>query len=147
MLWWIDYPVLRGSDNPDIERIRELRETEGLATVISLNDESAHPPNYDLDQLAELGVSRLAIPVPDFTPPTLDQLRRFIRMVEEVSPEGLILVHCTDGLQMTATFAAAWLMHSGFSLGGALSKIREDFPLAVENDEHRKALQTFTQIR
>lgn len=147
MLWWIEDPVLRAGSSPDMELISELREKEFLATVICLVNESEHPLDYSLEQLAEIGVARYSIPVPDFTPPTLDQLRRFVRLVEEVSPEGQILVHCTDGLQTTATFAVAWLMHQGLSMSGALSRLREDFPLAVENDEHKKALERYAQLR
>ena len=147
MLWWIEDPVLRAGSSPDMNLIRELRENERLATVISLVDDAEHPPGYAPEELAEIGVARYSIPVPSFTAPTFDQLRRFIRIVEEVSPEGQILVHCTDGLRTTATFAAAWLMHSGLSLGGALAKLREDYPLAVEDGEHKRALERYAQLR
>ncbi|MBN1435094.1 dual specificity protein phosphatase family protein [Candidatus Fermentibacterales bacterium] len=147
MLWWIEDPVLRAGDNPGTDLVKSLRKNERLATVISLLDEIVNPPAYSPAELTDLGITRYNIPVPDFTPPNLDQLRQFVRLVEQAAPEGQILVHCSDGLTVTATFAAAWLMHQGFSLPAALNRIREDFPLAVEDDEHKRILERYDSLR
>lgn len=138
MKWWIDRPRLLGSHNP---RQSELR-IEGLTMIISLVDPRDEGLNYNP---AIPGVRWVEIPVQDFQAPTMDDLRRFVSLVE--SATGTVLVHCQGGNGRTGTFGAAWLIHSrGMTSVEAVYDLRKRNPDAVETGEQRAAVNRFQEV-
>ena len=139
-MWWIDKGVLAGSHNPSD---RELRNAAGLGitTVISLLDETEQTPAYS-DEVFRPGklLHRHSIPVRDYSPPSIQQLREFITLVLESA--GAVLVHCQGGSGRTGTFGAAWLISKGFSADGAIEAVREMNPNAVETAAQEECLWT-----
>src|SRR5262249_6730217 len=91
--WCIDKPRLLGSRNPsdaDLERLR----LDGFGVLVSLLWEKERAPRYDIARATTLGCVRYNIPVRDFSPPTVDQLEQFVKLVEESPPGTKMIVHC-----------------------------------------------------
>ena len=79
--WWIDEPHLLASRNPsdiDLERLRR----DGFGVLVSLVCEKDRAPRYDIARAVALGYVRHNVHVRDFSPPTLDQLEQFVKLVD-----------------------------------------------------------------
>jgi protein-tyrosine phosphatase len=138
MQWWIQQSRLLGSHNPSKDEL----DVQGLAAVVSLLDPAEQALLYDPDSL---DVKWYSIPVRDFAAPTLEDLLKFIEIVE--STEGVVLVHCQGGSGRTGTFGVAWLMSSeGLSADEAITELRFDNPHAVETEEQRNILVRFGEL-
>jgi protein-tyrosine phosphatase len=135
MKWWIDEPKLMGSHNPKQSELK----IKDLSLIISLIDPRESSLKYNP---AIPGVKWTEIPVRDFAAPSMDNLKLFIKLVEE-SP-GTVLVHCEGGNGRTGTFGAAWLMRNGdLTAANALEILRSRNPEAVETDEQESLLGRF----
>ncbi len=135
MKWWIDEPKLMGSHNPKQSELK----IKDLSLIISLIDPRESSLKYNP---AIPGVKWTEIPVRDFTAPSMDNLKLFIKLVEETP--GTVLVHCEGGNGRTGTFGAAWLMRNGdLTAANALEILRKKNPEAVETDEQESLLGRF----
>jgi protein tyrosine phosphatase (PTP) superfamily phosphohydrolase (DUF442 family) len=83
----------------------------GVTTVVDLRAEEGLDIPDDL--LAELGITRVAIPIRDGQAPTPDQVARFLEAVD--SSEGSVYLHCGAGVGRTGTMAAAYSVSHGSS--------------------------------
>lgn len=144
MMWWIDKGILAGSHNPSNRELSNAGQL-GITTVISLLDETEQLPAYS-NEIFRTGKlkHRHSIPVRDFSPPSIGQLREFITLVRESA--GAVLVHCQGGSGRTGTFGAAWLIGKGISAGEAISAVREMNPHAVETADQEKCLWAFSEM-
>lgn len=140
--WWIDSPHVLGSENPTTADLQKLRR-QGFEVLISLLREQEQTPGYDVARAKELGFIRHNIPVRDFTPPTVDQLSEFIRLVEQLSGGTKIVIHCQAGMGRTGTFAAAYWIVKGLDVGEAIAKIRKARLYAIETREQEAVLKEF----
>jgi atypical dual specificity phosphatase len=141
--WWIDEPVLLGSSNPSDTDLQQ-RAADGFHIIISLLDESAQPPRYDLERLSELGYRRYNLPIADFQAPTLEQIRTFIDLANQGAK---VIVHCQGGIGRTGTMAAAYWIAQGMPTGEAIERVRLLRPGAVETLGQRNALREFEVAR
>ena len=138
MQWWIQQPKLIGSHNPAIDELA----IDGLAAVVSLLDPVEQELRYDPSLLE---VSWHSIPVRDFAAPSLEDILRFVGIVE--STEGTVLVHCQGGSGRTGTFGAAWLIKSEcLSADEAIAELRFSNPHAVETEGQRNVLVRYGEL-
>ena len=144
--WWIDEPCLLGSGNPtsaDLERWRG----DGFGVLVSLLDEEEQAPRYDVARAAALGYVRHNIAVRDYSPPTVEQLERFVRLARGGPPGSRIIVHCQGGTGRTGTFAAAYWVGKGMTVTDAISHVRAARPRAVETSAQEAAVRAFARGR
>lgn len=82
------------------------------------------------DQARGVALDRhLWLPVIDDTPPTLDQLDRAVRFVQQARRDGLgVYVHCAAGVGRAPTTAAAFLLSTGLTPAEAWTVIRRARP-------------------
>ena len=140
--WWIDEPHLLGSRNPpdnDLERLRR----DGFRVLVSLLCEKQRAPRYDVARATALGYVRHNIPVRDFSPPTLDQLEQFMKLVDGLPPGTKMIVHCEGGTGRTGTFAAAYWITKGMTASEAIMHVRKARSHAVETPEQEAVLVEF----
>lgn len=64
----------------------------------------------EMEMETETGVRRVSIPVPDMTPPSDEQVREAIRLIdEEIGRGGRVYVHCWGGRGRTGSVLGCWL--------------------------------------
>ena len=131
MLWWIEEPWLMGSHNPTDRELAGMIES-GVATVISLLDETEQKPLYGIGHFVEGTCVRYSIPIPDYGVPAPEQLSVFLEAVREGLEKGRVLVHCQGGSGRTGTLGALWLISLGMTPEEAISVVREGNPSAIE---------------
>ena len=81
----------------------------GVTTVVDLRAE--HGLRIPEDLLAELGITRVSIPIRDGQTPTTEQVRQFLDAVD--ASEGRVYLHCGAGVGRTGTMAAAYSVSRG----------------------------------
>ncbi len=145
--WWIDRPRVLGGTNPtyaDLKRLRASRlaaKTDDI--LVSLLDETEEPPNYDPKMAQGLGYRRYSIPILDFHAPTIGQLFKFRILMELVSPESKVLIHCQGGIGRTGTMGAAYWILKGMTPEAALERVRKARSGAVETADQENVLREF----
>jgi len=111
---------------------------QGITALVSLTERA--PEGLE-------GLVTLHVPVPDMTPPSLDQLHRVIGFVEsELGRGGSVVIHCTAGMGRTGTFLAAWLVSRGQSAGEAIAFVRAQRPGSIETLAQEKAVRRFAEL-
>lgn len=123
MLYYtIDGGRLAGLPGPafmewDFARLRKM----GFSVVVSLECD-----RLNTFEIEDAGFEHKKICVPDFSPPTLDQIDEFVSFADAKLAEGKkVLVHCYAGRGRTGTMLAAFLVHRGMSSAAAIREIRE----------------------
>lgn len=103
----VDAKLWRGGA-PGSDDYRALA-AAGVTTVVDLRaEEDLRIPD---DLLAELGLTRVAIPVRDGQTPTDVQVQQFLDAVE--GSEGAVYLHCGAGVGRTGTMAAVYRVSLG----------------------------------
>ena len=141
-IWWIDEPRLLGSKNPSNADLEQLR-GEGFTELVSLLREEEQEPNYDISRAEALGFERHNIPVRDFGPPTIKQLKNFVDLIDLLQNGEKAIVHCQGGTGRTGTFAAAYWVAKGLTVSRAIGRVRKNRPHAVETPQQEIALAEF----
>ncbi|NXD17033.1 DUS23 phosphatase, partial [Nothocercus nigrocapillus] len=114
---------------------------QGVRHLVSLTERA--PPHHD--SCPQLQLHRLR--VPDFCPPTQEQIQSFLSLVEEANGKGeAVAVHCLLGNGRTGTMLACYLVKAQKMSGiDAIQEIRRLRPGAIETHEQEKAVIQFYQ--
>jgi atypical dual specificity phosphatase len=144
-LWWIDEPLIIGSTNPTQNVVNDFMRTGGTV-IVSLLNEPMEPPRYRIASVEEGGCSRYNFPVPDFQAPTLEQLKAFARLLQQLPSSSKMLVHCEGGLGRTGTFAAAYWIWRGLSSSKAIAKISVARPYAIDSKQQERVLEQLASV-
>ncbi len=119
----------------DLERVAQF----GVVLLVNLH-ERPHAPM----SLAQLGLRELHLPVSDFTPPSLQQLRIGVEAIAEAVGEGeCVAVHCGAGLGRTGTLLACYLVSLGEAPDAAIDRIRSLRPGAIETHRQEQAIHNY----
>lgn len=118
--------VLAGSAHPahSLAHGSDLRaffDEFGLLGLISL-DEVGMPPAM----IEEAGIEYLHLRIPDFCPPSIEQISEFIAFVDAVRARGKAsLAHCFAGMGRTGTMLACYLIKDrGLTADEAIIQVR-----------------------
>jgi len=135
--------LLAGCSRPGIYGdIREdLSEAHGMGfrALVSLTET---PLNASLVQ--EAGMKYLHLPIEDFSPPTLEQIRKFVDFARNCARnEEPVLVHCHAGVGRTGTMLACYLVADGKSAEESIQTIRSLRPGSVETATQERVVKEF----
>jgi protein-tyrosine phosphatase len=112
----------------------------GIRAVLSLQEESE-------DQfLGEPPQQALRILVPDFHPPTIEQLHQAVAFIRMAHAEQLpVMIHCHAGVGRAPLTTAAFLITQGYTVEGALETIRAARPIIDLNEVQLARLHEWHQ--
>ena len=134
--WMID-GVLAGMALPDdlVGALAFLGE-QGIGTLVSLTRKP-----FDEVIVNGYGLDYHHLPVPDFSPPTQQQVDAFVRIVDEARSSGEgVAVHCIAGMGRTGTMLACYLVSQGEDPLDAIRRVRRLRPGSIETDEQEDAV-------
>lgn len=97
--------------------------------------------------IEEFGFRYLHLPIPDFTPPTNEQIERFLSFYNGVESQNCAtLVHCGAGMGRTGTMLACVLVARGMQPEAAIDKVRTERPYSIETEEQEDAIRAFAAL-
>ncbi|XP_072774491.1 dual specificity protein phosphatase 23 [Taeniopygia guttata] len=119
---------------------RYLRDL-GVRHLVSLSERA--PPHHGC--CPQIRLHRF--PVADFTPPSPEQIRSFLSIVEEANGRGeAVAVHCMLGHGRTGTLLACYLcQEQHLPAADAIREIRRLRPGSIETPEQEQAVLSFCQ--
>ena len=89
----------------------------------------------------------LRLEVPDFHPPTVEQLREAVAFIQAAHADRLpVLVHCHAGVGRASLTASAYLVTRGLSHDEAFQLIWRARPIVYLNDLQRERLAEWGQL-
>ena len=116
-----DWLHLGGALPPDdYGRLRDA----GITHVVDLREESV----ADVERLHHLGIAQHHVPVPDQSPPTIEQLVDIGGRLAKEGDGAATYVHCKGGFGRAATMAVGLLIARGNSLDEAVQQVRNARP-------------------
>jgi len=135
----IDSDVYRGS-TPTSAGLRALSR-EHIKTLICFRDDVP-----DLQTVEQLGFRIEHIPLSPFTPPTGEQIRRFLDVATDPSVKPVFL-YCRRGKDRTGTMTALYRMHiQGWSQEAAIAEMM-DYGFSDMFIDLKKFVQSYPEIR
>src|SRR5262245_11693431 len=89
----------------------------------------------------------LRLEVPDFHPPTVEQLHEAVAFIQAAHSERLpVLVHCHAGVGRAALTASAYLVSRGLGHDDAFQLVRRARPIVFLNDLQRQRLEEWGRL-
>ncbi|XP_068608422.1 dual specificity protein phosphatase 23-like [Brachionichthys hirsutus] len=136
---WVEPGKLAGMALPRMTSEYRYLLDNGIVHLVCLCERK--PPHYD--SCPELKLHHIEIA--DFTPPSADQIDRFLSIVERANAKGEgVAVHCMHGHGRTGTMLACFLVKTKKMSGiDAISEIRQLRSGSIETQEQEKAVVQF----
>ncbi|XP_060709673.1 dual specificity protein phosphatase 23b isoform X2 [Hemiscyllium ocellatum] len=138
---WIEPKKLAGMAMPRLPAHYQYLYDNGIKHLVTLSERK--PPYHDTCP----GLKIHHIKIDDFCPPSFEQIKRFLAVVEEASAKGEgVGVHCLHGFGRTGTMLACYLVKSKKITGvDAIAEIRRIRRGSIETHEQEKSVIQFYQ--
>ncbi len=138
--------VLAGMERPGtfapLEKDFEFLKKQGVGAVVSLTENA-----LDAGMLEKFGFRYLHLPVEDFTPPSIEQIREFVKFLEKAESEGVpVVTHCAAGRGRTGTVLACALVRRGYQAEDAIAEVRRLRPHSIETMEQEELIHRYAEM-
>ena len=137
---WILEGSLAASRGPTSRRDLTFLKLQDIAAIIRMETETISGEALELVDMFE--------PVTNGQPPSLEQLDRMARFIEEQIEtwERPVVVTCFAGMGRTGTALAAYMVYVGYQPQSAIDFIRELRPGAIETPAQQAAIHEYAEL-
>ena len=138
---WVLENELAASQGPTILPDLFFLHSQGIRAVLRMEGET-----IAADTGNDLGLVDMYEPVPDFTPPSLEQIERMIEFIDRQNEEQMpVVVSCYAGIGRTGTVLACYLVHRGQEPADAIHRVRELRPGSIQTPEQEAAVYEYAK--
>lgn len=128
---WVIPDVLAGSMGPLLAEELEYLKGRGVKAIVRMERQTISGEAGGLVDLDEF--------VPDFSPPSSEQMDRIIEFIDRQTEQGSpVAASCRAGVGRTGTVLACYLIHRGHTAKDVLEKVRHLKPGSVESPLQRE---------
>ena len=136
---WLEEGSLAACAYPTTEAVLAELAGRGISVLVNL-----HERPHGAEILTRHGLAQVHLPVPDFTPPTPEQIELGVAAIAEaLSCGSRVAVHCGAGLGRTGTLLACYLVQRGMAAEEAICRIRTARPGSIETPEQEAAVAAY----
>ncbi|MFQ6030459.1 MAG: dual specificity protein phosphatase family protein [Dehalococcoidia bacterium] len=137
---WVLEGSLAGAQGPTSRRDLMYFQRNEIQAVIRMEENTISAEVWQMYDLFE--------PVPDFTPPTIEQIDRMVRWAEDQIEnwERPVVVTCAAGLGRTGTVLACYLVYAGYAPETAISMVRELRPGSIQTPAQEAAVHEYAEF-
>ena len=136
---WVLKDELAGSQGPASFQDLFFLHNQGVRAVIRMEERTIAADTGNMVDLVDMFE-----PVPDFTPPELEQVQRMIEFIDRQTAEQKpVVVSCYAGIGRTGTVLACYLVHRGEEPAEAINRVRELRPGSIQTPEQEAAVHQY----
>ena len=138
---WVLKDELAGSQGPASFPDLFFLHSQGVRAVIRMEEQTIAADSGNMADLVDMFE-----PVPDFTPPELEQIQRMIEFIDQQTGEQKpVVVSCYAGIGRTGTVLACYLVHRGEEPAEAITRIRQLRPGSIQTPEQEAAVHGYAE--
>ena len=138
---WVLKDELAGSQGPASFDDLFFLHSQGVRAVVRMEERTIAADTGNMVDLVDMFE-----PVPDFTPPELEQIQRMIEFIDRQTGERKpVVVSCYAGIGRTGTVLACYLVHRGDEPTEAINRVRELRPGSVQTPEQEAAVHRYAE--
>ena len=137
---WILHGSLAGAMGPTERRHLIYFERNDIAAVVRMEQNTIATEPWGFTELYE--------PVPDMSPPTVEQIDRIVTFAEQQIEtwERPTVITCAAGIGRTGTILAAYLVNTGWDADEAVAYIRQARPGSVQTEAQADAVRQYAEF-
>ena len=138
---WVLKDELAGSQGPASVHDLAFLHSQGIRAVIRMEERTIPADSGDAIDLVDMFE-----PVPDFTPPELEQIQRMIEFIDQqIGEQKPVAVSCFAGIGRTGTVLACYLVHRGEEPAEAINRVRRLRSGSIQTPEQEAAVHQFAR--
>ncbi len=137
---WILEGSLAGAQGPTTPRDLMFFKRNDILAVLRMEERTISGEPWNLVDMFE--------PVPDFTPPTLEQIQRMVAFIEAQIEtwERPVVVTCHAGVGRTGTVLACYLVSTGYAPREAILFVRDRRPGSIQTRPQEEAVHNYADF-
>ena len=138
---WVLEGYLAGAMGPTSRRDLMFFYRQDIRAVLRMEENTISAELWQMYDMYE--------PVNDFSAPTLEQIDRMARWIEDQIEnwERPVVVTCHAGIGRTGTVLAAYLVYMGYEPQTAIDTVRELRPRSIQTREQEQAVHDYAEHR
>lgn len=132
---------MAGAMGPTSRRDLIFFQRQDIGAVLRMEESTISAELWNLYDLFD--------PVPDFSAPSLEQIDRMCRWIEDQIEnwERPVVVTCHAGIGRTGTVLAAYMVYMGYEPQTAIDLIRQLRPGSIQTADQERSVFTYAEHR